>query len=99
MFTLATIRFPKSFEDGAMPLSTIAIAGACGAGPTTSPVYGSVSFQSDVMSTESRHMSDFLPVLAVVVVVVVVVPAEPGPLAAVLTGASSVIETMCGTLA
>ena len=39
-----------------MPLSMNAIAGACGAGPVTAPVFGSKPFQSMDVSLESGHI-------------------------------------------
>jgi len=38
--------------DVSMPLSTTATAGAAGAGPRMSPVFGSVRFQSGWMSVD-----------------------------------------------
>ena len=55
MFTLATSRPPKSARAWT-PESTIAIAGACGAGPVISPVFGSNEFCRIDMSVESCHI-------------------------------------------
>src|SRR5438105_1269539 len=55
MLTLATNRVPKS-DRACTPESTIAIAGACGAGPVISPVFGSNAFRINVRSVESFHI-------------------------------------------
>jgi hypothetical protein len=55
ILTLATSRLPKSAR-ASTPESTIAIAGACGAGPVISPVNGSNEFCRIVMSVESIHI-------------------------------------------
>ena len=75
-----------------MPLSTIAIAGACGAGPTTNPVNGSVDCQSDPRSVEAGHIDE----LGVAATGVEVAVANGAGRSCPTTAASGVIANTCG---